>query len=115
MPDETRVREAAREAWNKCMAWYESDKSPNDSATAARDRYLARAYPAPVPPSVTLSDGSVVSDDPRNGAGRIKWTRLDKSAWFMPGEVEAATRILPDADRWAFRDFAARLDAERAK
>ena len=50
-------REAAKQAWDAALLWV---GLPNHES--GRDRYLAREYPEPTPPRVTLSDGSVVTE-----------------------------------------------------
>ncbi len=72
---------------------------------------LLRKY-APAPEAVTLSDGSVVTDDPRNGENRIKWERDGATAWYAPEEVEVASRALPDTDRQAFLALAQRVEGQ---
>ena len=61
-------REAASRAWDAAGDWWQTDGG-GLSPAQARDRYLAREYPAPAPRECVLSDGSVVTVHD----GMFKW------------------------------------------
>ena len=84
--------------------------SPSLSVAEARDYYLDREYPAPSPPSVTLSDGSVVE---------LRVAPTGRCYLARQGSMEIISNwraiVHTGADFDAVKALAARLDAERAK
>ena len=69
--------------------------SPSLSVAEARDYYLDREYPAPSPPSVTLSDGSVVTR--RITGGAWSWVR-EKMPNARFKDVQFWQDLLDDTD-----------------
>jgi len=83
-------REAAKQAWDAALLWV---GLPNHES--GRDRYLAREYPEPTPPRVTLSDGSVVTR--RITGGAWSWVR-EKMPNARFKDVQFWQDLLDDTD-----------------